>query len=174
MFGDFTAAANIDDKGKVVDNKSKYADKGKNVDRSKHDGPVQLPQIKVQNIVVSADLHAVIDLYALSKEVKAVDYEPEQFPGAIFRIAEPKAVIILFKNGKMICTGTSTEANIRRVLEFASKVISKYVISLNVDLPPPKKVEGGKAPEKKGADGKAPQKRLPEKTLPAWKPSGKK
>ena len=94
-------------------------------------GPVKLPQIKIQNIVVSADLHAVIDLYALSKEVKAVDYEPEQFPGAIFRIAEPKAVIILFKNGKMICTGTSTEANIKRVLEFASKVISKYVISMN-------------------------------------------
>ena len=80
--------------------------------------------------MVSADLHAVIDLYALSKEVKAVDYEPEQFPGAIFKIAEPKAVIILFKNGKMICTGTNTEANIRRVLEYASKVISKYVIEL--------------------------------------------
>jgi len=42
-------------------------------------------------------------------------------------------VIILFKNGKMICTGTSTEANIKRVLEYASKVISKYVISLNVE-----------------------------------------
>jgi len=94
-------------------------------------GPIKMPQIKIQNIVVSADLHAVIDLYALSKEVKAVDYEPEQFPGAIFRIQEPKAVIILFKNGKMICTGTSTEANIKKVLEYASKVISKYVISLN-------------------------------------------
>ncbi len=91
---------------------------------------IPIPSIKIQNIVVSADLHAVIDLYALSKEVKAVDYEPEQFPGAIFKIAEPKAVIILFKNGKMICTGTNTEANIRRVLEYASKVISKYVIEL--------------------------------------------
>lgn len=80
---------------------------------------------------MSADLHATIDLYALSKEVKAVDYEPEQFPGAIFRITEPKAVIILFKNGKMICTGTNTEANIKKVLDFASKVISRYVISLN-------------------------------------------
>ena len=55
-------------------------------------GPIKSPKIAIQNIVVSADLHATIDLYALSKEVKAVDYEPEQFPGAIFRIAEPKAV----------------------------------------------------------------------------------
>lgn len=63
--------------------------------------------------------------------MKAVDYEPEQFPGAIFRVAEPKAVIILFKNGKLICTGTKTEANVRRVLAYASKVVSKYVISVN-------------------------------------------
>lgn len=101
--------------------------------------------------MVSADLHAVIDLYALSKEVKAVDYEPEQFPGAIFRIAEPKAVIILFKNGKMICTGTSTEANIKKVLEFASKVISKYVISVN----PPETKEFKKAAELKMKEDEA-------------------
>lgn len=114
------------------------AKKGSKKEPKKIQGPIKSPQIKIQNIVVSADLHATIDLYALSKEVKAVDYEPEQFPGAIFRIAEPKAVIILFKNGKMICTGTSTEANIKRVLEFASKVISKYVISMN---PPETKVK---------------------------------
>ena len=94
-------------------------------------GNIEFPKIKIQNIVVSADLHAVIDLYALSKEVKAVDYEPEQFPGAIFRIAEPKAVIILFKNGKMICTGANTEVNIRKVLTYAAGIMSKYVISLN-------------------------------------------
>ncbi len=75
-------------------------------------------------------MHAEIDLYALSKNVKAVDYEPEQFPGAIFKVAEPKAVIILFKNGKMICTGTNTEANIKKVLAYAAGVISKYVISI--------------------------------------------
>ncbi|MFP3215130.1 MAG: hypothetical protein RXR32_01080 [Candidatus Micrarchaeota archaeon] len=86
------------------------------------------PTIKIQNIVVSADLHATIDLYALSRNVKEVDYEPEQFPGAIFRIKEPKAVIILFKNGKLICTGSSTEAGIKKVLEYATKIISKYVI----------------------------------------------
>ena len=96
-------------------------------------GNIPTPVIKIQNIVVSADLHATVDLYALSKEVKAVDYEPEQFPGAIFRITEPKAVIILFKNGKMICTGTSTEANIKKILEYAAKVLSKYVLSENAD-----------------------------------------
>ena len=87
------------------------------------------PKINVQNIVVSADLHATIDLYALSKNIKEVDYEPEQFPGAIFRIKEPSAVIILFKNGKLICTGSNTESNIKKVLDYATKIISRYVIN---------------------------------------------
>ncbi|MGC8587220.1 MAG: hypothetical protein ACP5K9_02965 [Candidatus Micrarchaeia archaeon] len=87
------------------------------------------PPIKIQNIVVSADLHATIDLFTLSKNVKEVDYEPEQFPGAIFRIKDPKAVIILFKNGKLICTGSNTQAAIKKVLEYATKVISKFIIS---------------------------------------------
>ncbi len=98
-----------------------------NVERSLT-GDIPFHVIKIQNIVVSADLHATVDLYALSKEVKAIDYEPEQFPGAIFRIQEPKAVIILFKNGKMICTGTNTEVNIRKILAYAADVLSKYVI----------------------------------------------
>ncbi len=98
-----------------------------------------MPPIKIQNIVVSADFHAVIDLYALSREVRAVDYEPEQFPGAIFRITNPKAVLILFKNGKIICTGTNTEENVKKVLDYASKILSKYVISLNA--PPSKSGE---------------------------------
>lgn len=88
------------------------------------------PQIKIQNIVVSADLHANIDLFSLSKNVKEVDYEPEQFPGAIFRIKEPKGVIILFKNGKLICTGSNTTKNIKIVLERAAKIISNYTINV--------------------------------------------
>ena len=84
------------------------------------------PTIKIQNIVVSADLHMTVDLYKLSRDVAGVDYEPEQFPGAIFRIKEPRPVIILFKNGKLICTGSSTEAEIKQVLEKAVKIISKY------------------------------------------------
>ncbi|MCL4372320.1 hypothetical protein M1373_03315 [Candidatus Marsarchaeota archaeon] len=80
--------------------------------------------------MVSADLHAVVDLYALSREVKAVDYEPEQFPGAIFKISKSRTVI-LFKNGKMICTGARTEDEVKHILDYVAKVMSKYVISVN-------------------------------------------
>ncbi len=92
---------------------------------------LRMPVIKIQNLVVSADLHATIDLYALSDNVKAVDYEPEQFPGAIFRVENPKAVLIIFKNGKMICTGAKTEPEIKKILEYVSGILSKYVIKEN-------------------------------------------
>ncbi len=104
---------------------------------------LEFPKIKIQNIVVSADLHASINLYALSKEVRSVDYEPEQFPGAIYRNVDPKAVIILFKNGKMICTGANTEANVKRVLNLVAGVMAKYV----VDTPPV--IKSGKIGPKK-------------------------
>jgi transcription initiation factor TFIID TATA-box-binding protein len=88
------------------------------------------PVIKINCIVVKAELHAVIDLYALSKNVKGVDYEPEQFPGAIYKVFNPNATIILFKNGKMICTGTNTIANVRKVLDTVAQVVSKYVLEV--------------------------------------------
>ena len=96
-----------------------------------HKHVVLHPTYRVENIVAKAELNVDLDLYGLAKLSHDVDYEPEQFPGAIYRIVEPKAVIILFKNGKLICTGTKSEANVKRVLAYASKVVSKYVISVN-------------------------------------------
>ncbi len=96
-----------------------------NVERSLT-GDIPFPVIKIQNIVVSADLHATVDLYALSKEVKAIDYEPEQFPGAIFKVHDPKSALLLFKNGKIICTGAKTEEDVRRAVRHALDLIKKY------------------------------------------------
>ena len=97
--------------------------------QTNYTGNIEFPKIKIQNIVVSADLHAVIDLYALSKEVKAVDYEPEQFPGAICKIHEPKTALLLFKNGKIICTGAKTEADIRKAIDQVVKIVKDYIIT---------------------------------------------
>ena len=39
-------------------------------------------------------------------------YEPEQFPGLIYRMAEPKVVILLFASGKLVCTGAKKEQDV--------------------------------------------------------------
>ena len=65
------------------------------------------PKIEVQNIVASSDLGQNIDLnaIAITLGLDRVEYEPEQFPGLVYRIDEPKVVLLLFGSGKMVCTG---------------------------------------------------------------------
>jgi len=65
------------------------------------------PEIVVQNIVASSDLGAKINLnaIAISLGLDKVDYEPEQFPGLVYRIDSPKVVVLLFGSGKLVCTG---------------------------------------------------------------------
>jgi transcription initiation factor TFIID TATA-box-binding protein len=63
------------------------------------------PVIVIQNIVASANLHGKIDLEMAADIMENVMYEPEQFPGLIYRMAEPKVVILIFASGKLVCTG---------------------------------------------------------------------
>jgi transcription initiation factor TFIID TATA-box-binding protein len=83
---------------------------------------------KIENIVASAELNIQIDLFRIAREQRNVEYEPEQFPGAILKLKEPRASLLLFKNGKLICTGTKSEAEVKKALEAAVKILSKYKI----------------------------------------------
>ena len=68
------------------------------------------PEIVIQNIVATANLHTSIDLEAAADILDNVMYEPEQFPGLIYRMEEPKVVILIFSSGKLVFTGgKSTE-----------------------------------------------------------------
>ncbi|MFP3278661.1 MAG: hypothetical protein RXO43_03860 [Candidatus Micrarchaeota archaeon] len=87
------------------------------------------PDFKVENIVASADLGVDLDLYGIAKASPDVDYEPEQFPGAICKIKDPKSALLLFKNGKIICTGAKTEADIRRAINQVIKIVKNYTVT---------------------------------------------
>ena len=65
------------------------------------------PEIKVQNIVASADLHSVLNLHAIAVGLglENIEYEPEQFPGLVYRLSDPKVVVLLFGTGKLVITG---------------------------------------------------------------------
>lgn len=67
------------------------------------------PIIVVQNIVASASLGGRIDLEKSTYTLGRTMYEPEQFPGLIYRMEEPKVVILLFASGKLVCTGAKHE-----------------------------------------------------------------
>jgi transcription initiation factor TFIID TATA-box-binding protein len=81
------------------------------------------PKIEVQNIVASSDLGQEINLnaIAITLGLDRVEYEPEQFPGLVYRIDEPKVVLLLFGSGKMVCTGAKkpqdVEAAVLKITE---------------------------------------------------------
>jgi len=70
------------------------------------------PKLKIQNIVASAGLGGNIDLEKATYSLGKTMYEPEQFPGLIYRMAEPKVVILLFASGKLVCTGAKHEEDV--------------------------------------------------------------
>lgn len=74
------------------------------------------PEITVQNIVASVSLGARIRLEFAARSMARSMYEPEQFPGLIHRMVDPKAVVLIFASGKMVCAGTKKEADTYRAV----------------------------------------------------------
>ncbi|HYW00772.1 MAG TPA: TATA-box-binding protein [Candidatus Acidoferrum sp.] len=74
------------------------------------------PEIQIQNIVASVGLGGYIDLEKVTYSLKRTMYEPEQFPGLIYRMDDPKVVILIFTSGKLVCTGAKKEAEVHRAV----------------------------------------------------------
>ena len=81
------------------------------------------PEITIQNIVASADLHTVLNLNAIAigLGLENIEYEPEQFPGLVYRLSTPKVVMLLFGSGKLVVTGgkkpADAEAAVEKIVE---------------------------------------------------------
>ncbi len=67
------------------------------------------PKINVQNIVASGSINLMLNLNLLALELENTEYEPEQFPGLVYKLEEPTATFLLFSNGKLVCTGTKNK-----------------------------------------------------------------
>jgi transcription initiation factor TFIID TATA-box-binding protein len=66
------------------------------------------PDITVQNMVASSELGQTLNLNRIAFELVGTEYEPEQFPGLVYRLDEPKVVFLLFSSGRIVCTGGRT------------------------------------------------------------------
>jgi len=71
------------------------------------------PEITIQNIVASGDLHTNIDLNMAAIVMEYAMYEPEVFPGLIYRMQEPKTVFLIFSTGRIVCTGAKKKEIVR-------------------------------------------------------------
>jgi transcription initiation factor TFIID TATA-box-binding protein len=82
-------------------------------------------KIKIENVVASTDIKKVISLDKLLTILPASEYEPEQFPGLVYRLDEPKVATLIFRSGKIICVGARSPTAAREALRKTVKNIKK-------------------------------------------------
>ena len=64
-----------------------------------------------------------LNLNSLAMELENIEYEPEQFPGLVYKLPGTRATFLLFSNGKIVCTGTRSETKLR-------EAVAKLVVTL--------------------------------------------
>ena len=84
------------------------------------------PKIDIVNIVGTADVGGEIDLEAMSDVLEHVMYEPEQFPGLIYRMTEPKVVLLVFASGKLVITGAKREEQVHEAADKIRAILIDY------------------------------------------------
>lgn len=86
---------------------------------------------KIQNIVGSCDIKFPIRLEGLaSRHHNFSSYEPELFPGLIYRMMKPKIVLLIFVSGKIVLTGAKVREEIYQAFELIYPVLSGTLASL--------------------------------------------
>ena len=73
--------------------------------------------IEIQNVVASTAVGQELDLDTLSNDFTGVSYDPENFPGLVYRLQEPKAAALVFRSGKIVCTGASSTEDVQKALD---------------------------------------------------------
>jgi transcription initiation factor TFIID TATA-box-binding protein len=81
--------------------------------------PLKEPKVAITNMVCSYDLGKYINLnkVVITLNIENIEYEPEQFPGLVYRVKDPKIVVLIFSSGKIILTGAKNLEDVKKGLE---------------------------------------------------------
>jgi len=88
------------------------------------------PIIEIVNVVASAVLDQKLDLYEIQKKFPDVEYNPDQFPGAVFRLRVPKTATLLFSTGKMVCTGSKSADMANKAVKIVVQKLRKEKVKI--------------------------------------------
>ena len=88
-----------------------------------------LTEFKVQNIVANGDLGFSIKLEALQEEHKKFarcHYEPELFPGLVYKMENPKVSLLIFTSGKVVLAGAKSRSDLYTAYQKIYPVLFAY------------------------------------------------
>jgi len=95
--------------------------------------------IHIENVVASSDLGQELALDQLATDLDGAEYNPEDFPGVIYRLQEPKSATLIFRSGKVVCTGAQSVDAVHDALEIVFDDLRE--LGIDVDSTPPVKVQ---------------------------------
>jgi transcription initiation factor TFIID TATA-box-binding protein len=89
--------------------------------------------VEVQNVVASTSIDQELDLQALAQDLEAVSYDPENFPGLVYRMQDPKAAALIFRSGKIVCTGAKSVDDVHTAIGRLFETLSELHIEVPED-----------------------------------------
>ena len=95
--------------------------------------PQTKPMVSIENVVASATVDQKIDLVNITKKFPDTEYHPDQFPGLVFRIKTPKTATLIFRTGKMVCTGAKSEEMAKNAVKTVVQKLRKGGIKIKKD-----------------------------------------
>ena len=84
-----------------------------------------MPEVIVENIVASTSFSDKLDLDVIAQSLEEAEYEPEQFPGLVYRLSSPKTATLLFRSGKANCTGAKNIEDVRTTINIIAEKLKK-------------------------------------------------
>ena len=90
-----------------------------------------MKKVNVQNTVISANLDLKLDLDMLANKLKGAEYEPEQFPGLVYRLTEPKVAMLIFSTGKVNCTGAKSVEDAKLAIQILIQDLQELGVRLS-------------------------------------------
>ena len=86
--------------------------------------------INIENVVASTGIGQELDLQSVAMDLEGADYDPEQFPGLVYRTQEPKSAALIFRSGKIVCTGAKSTDDVHESL----RIVFDKLRDLNIQV----------------------------------------
>jgi transcription initiation factor TFIID TATA-box-binding protein len=92
-----------------------------------------MPEVIVENIVASTSFADKLDLDVIAQSLEEAEYEPEQFPGLVYRLSNPKTATLLFRSGKANCTGAKNVKDVQKTVDIIADKLRKLGVEVYKD-----------------------------------------
>ena len=89
--------------------------------------------INIENVVASTGIGQELDLQSVAMDLEGADYDPEQFPGLVYRTQEPKSAALIFRSGKIVCTGAKSTDDVHESLHIVFEKLRELRIPVDDD-----------------------------------------